>query len=72
MDASEYRESVEARLVARGDGVEGHETLDDVQWRTEGEGVQLPPPTKFRSFDKVEPDCKLSGQCLVLLFQHPN
>ena len=31
-----------------------------------------PPPPKFRSFDKVEPDCKLSGKCLVFLFQHPN
>ena len=27
---------------------------------------------KFRSFDKVEPHCKLSGKCLVFLFQHPN
>jgi hypothetical protein len=33
-------------------------------------GVQTPP--KFRIFDKVEPDCKLSGKCLVFLFQHPN
>jgi hypothetical protein len=33
-------------------------------------GVQTPP--KFRSFDRVEPDCKLSGKCLVLLFQHLN
>ena len=35
-----------------------------------GGGVQTRP--KFRSFDKVEPDCKLSGKCLVFLFQHPN
>ena len=35
-----------------------------------GGGVQTPP--KFRSFDRVEPDCKLSGKCLVFLFQHPN
>ena len=43
------------------------------QWRTEGGlGVQPAPPPKFRSFDKVEPDCKLSGKCLVFLFQHPN
>ena len=44
------------------------------QWRTDGEGLDgsnLPPP-KFRRFDKVEPDCKLSGKCLVFLFQHPN
>ena len=34
-------------------------------------GIQTPPP-KFRNFDKVEPDCKLSGKCLVFLFQHPN
>ena len=36
--------------------------------------VQTPPrpPPKFRSLDKVEPDCKLSGKCLVFLFQHPN
>ena len=30
------------------------------------------PPPKFRSFDKLEPDCKFNGKCLVLLFQHPN
>ena len=33
-------------------------------------GVQTPP--KFRSFDKAAFDCKLSGKCLVFLFQHPN
>ena len=37
-----------------------------------GVGVFKPPPPKFQSFDKVEPDCKLSGKCLVFLFQHPN
>ena len=43
------------------------------QWRTEGGGWGVQPPSpKFRSFDKVEPDCKLSGKCLVFLFQHPN
>ena len=36
-----------------------------------GGGIQ-PPPPKFRSFDKVEPDCKLNGKCIVFLFQHPN
>ena len=36
-----------------------------------GEG-QTPPPTTFRSYDKVKPDCKLSRKCLVFLFQHPN
>jgi hypothetical protein len=41
------------------------------QWRTEGGGFKHPLP-KFRSFDKVEPDCKLSRKCLVFLFQHPN
>ena len=30
------------------------------------------PPPKFPSFDKVEPDCKLSEKCLVYLFQHRN
>ena len=35
-------------------------------------GSNSPPPPKFRSFDKVKPDCKLSGKCLVFLFQHPN
>ena len=33
-------------------------------------GVQTSP--KFRSFDKVELDCKLSRKYLVFLFQHPN
>ena len=40
-----------------------------------GEGgwvVQTPPSSKFRSFDKVESDCKLSGKYLVFLFQHRN
>ena len=44
-----------------------------VHWRTEGGfGGFNPPPPKFRSFGKVEPDCKLRGKCLVFLFQHPN
>ena len=49
-------------------------SLRYLQWRTEGGfGVfNSPPHPKFRSFDKVEPDCKLSGKCLVFLFQHPN
>ena len=48
-----------------------------VQWCNGGGGFQT-PPTKFRSFDKVEPDCKLCRKCLVFLFllnlgrQHPN
>ena len=29
------------------------------------------PPTS-RKFVKVELECKLSGKCLVFLFQHPN
>jgi hypothetical protein len=29
-------------------------------------------PPKIPKFYKVEPDCKLSGKCLVFLFQHPN
>jgi len=38
-----------------------------------GGGVEgFKPSPKFRSFDKVEPDCKLSGKYLVFLFQHPN
>ena len=37
-----------------------------------GGGSNPPPPPKFLSFDKVEPDCKLSRKCLVFLFQHPN
>jgi hypothetical protein len=34
-------------------------------------GVQTPPP-EIPKFYRVEPDCKLSGKCLVFLFQHPN
>ena len=30
------------------------------------------PLLKFRSFEKVEPDCKLIEKCLVFLFQHSN
>ena len=40
------------------------------QWRTRGGSNH--PPLKFRNFDKVELDCKLSGKCLLFLFQHPN
>ena len=45
-----------------------------LQRRTEGRGLggSTSPTPKFRSFDKVEPDRKLSGKCLVFLFQHPN
>ena len=43
----------------------------DIQWRAGGGGGLTPPP-KFRSFDKVEPDCKLSGKRSVFLFQHSN
>jgi hypothetical protein len=43
------------------------------QWRTAGVvwGFQ-PPPPEIPKFYRVEPDCKLSGKCLVFLFQHPN
>jgi hypothetical protein len=44
------------------------------QWRTEaggGGGVQT-PFSEIPKFDRVEPDCILSGKCSVLLFQHPN
>ena len=38
-----------------------------------GWGVKPPTPhPKFRSFDTAAFDCKLSGKCLVFLFQHPN
>ena len=51
-------------------------SYDRQQWRTEGGGGGVfgvfKPPPKFRSFDKVEPDFKLSGKCLVFLFQHPD
>jgi hypothetical protein len=46
--------------------------LSSYQWRTEGGGGSTPPPPKFRSFDNVEPECKLSGKCLVFLIQHHN
>jgi hypothetical protein len=45
--------------------------LSRVQWRIEG-GSTLPPSPEIPKFYKVEPDCKLSGKCLVLPFQHPN
>jgi hypothetical protein len=42
------------------------------QWRTEGGlGGSKPPSPEMPKFYKVEPDCKLSGKCLVFLFQHP-
>ena len=37
-----------------------------------GLGCSPPPPPKFRSFEKAAFDGKLSGKCLVFLFQHPN
>ena len=45
-----------------------HGKTDAVAYQGEG----FKPPPKFRSFDKVEPDCKLSRKCLVFLLQHPN
>ena len=42
------------------------------QWRTEGGFGVFKPPPKFRSSDKAAFDFKLSGKCLVFLFQHPN
>jgi hypothetical protein len=43
-------------------------------WGGVGEGVGgvFKPAPKFQSFDKAAFDCKLSGKCLVFLFQHPN
>ena len=46
--------------------------IDLQQWRTEGGVGGGSNPPKFRSFEKVEPGCKLSGKCLVFLFQHAN
>jgi len=46
-------------------------TLGAVAYRGGFGDLNVPPP-KFRTFDKVEPDCKLSGKCLVFLFQNPN
>jgi hypothetical protein len=41
-----------------------------IQWRTEGRrGVSTSPP-EIPKFYKVEADYKLSGKCLVFLFQH--
>ena len=34
--------------------------------------LEFKPTPTSRKFDKVKPDCKLSGKCLVFLFQHPN
>jgi hypothetical protein len=51
-------------------------TLDAVAYREEGFGVFKPPPSKFRSFDKAEPNSQFRGKyirhCLVFLFHHPN
>jgi hypothetical protein len=45
------------------------------QWRTVGV-FNTPPPPKFWSFDKAEPNSKFRGKyirnCLVFLFHHPN
>jgi len=46
--------------------------LTPVAYRGEVWGGGSNLPSKFRSFGKVEPDCKLSGKCLVFLFHHPN
>jgi hypothetical protein len=35
-------------------------------------GAKSPPPPEIPQFYKVEPDCKLSGKCLVFVFQHRN
>jgi hypothetical protein len=54
-----------------GDGAAGDRFVY-IQWRTEGGGSNTPPPPEIPKFYKVEPDCKLSGKCLMFLFQHPN
>jgi hypothetical protein len=41
-------------------------------WRGGGGVGGFKPHLKFRSFDKVEPDCNLNRKCVVFLFQHPN
>ena len=46
--------------------------LTSHQWRTERGWGGVQTPLKFRRYDKVEPDCKFSGTCLVFLFQQPN
>ena len=46
--------------------------VDTVAYRGGVWGLQHSLPPNFRSFGKVEPDCKLSGKCLVFLFQHPD
>ena len=51
-------------------GQEGKRWTEAVAYRGGFGGFN--PPLKFLSFDKVEPDCKLSGKCLVFLFQHGN
>jgi hypothetical protein len=43
-----------------------------VAYRVGFRGSNPPPPPKFRSFDKFQSDCQLSGKCLVFLFQQPN
>jgi hypothetical protein len=43
-----------------------------IQWRMEGGGLGCSTPPEIPKFYKVEPDCKLSGKCLVFLFQDPN
>jgi hypothetical protein len=45
--------------------------LTTIQWRTE-EGFGGSNPPKFRNFDEVEPDCKLSRKCLVFPIQYLN
>ena len=62
------------KCVAKYMNWELHGWRNTNQWRTEGEGGfgGFKHPKNFQSFDKVEPDCKLGGKCLVFLFQHPN
>jgi len=72
----EIVEKHDGEIIRKKAGVGGAsytKSLTERQWRTEGRLLGgFKPSPKFRSFDKVEKDCKLSGKCLVFLFQHPN
>jgi len=65
--------TIQGSGVPKGEGVGGSNTLPNSEGLAYRGGIWgFKHPPKFRSFDEVEPDYKLSGKCLVFLFQHPN
>ena len=59
----ETERKVKAEQALRRNNDPSSAWCEPVAYRGGEFGVFKPPAPKFLSFDKVEPDCKLSGKC---------